>query len=40
MGMNMLREVGDRASEKQAAGAYGKGFTMGSLARVGVRDGA
>jgi hypothetical protein len=31
--------VGDRASEGQAAGVYGSGFTVGSLARKGARDG-
>ena len=32
-------EVGDKVSEGQAAGVYGTGFTQGSLARVGARDG-
>ena len=40
-GMNVDRigEVADRASEGQAAGVYGSGFTAGSLARNGVRSG-
>ena len=32
-----IGEIGDRASEKQAAGVNGNGFTAGSLARVGAR---
>ena len=32
-------EVGDRASEGQAAGVYGAGFTLRSLARKGTRVG-
>ena len=34
-----IGEVGDRASEGQAAGMYGAGFTVGSLARKGARGG-
>ena len=30
--MDGICEVGDRASERQAAGVYGAGFTAGSLA--------
>ena len=30
-----ISEVGDRASEEQAAGVYGAGFTAGSLAGKG-----
>ena len=32
MGVDGIGEVGDRASEGQAAGVYGAGFTAGSLA--------
>ena len=32
MGVDRIGEVGDRASEGQAAGVYGAGFTAGSLA--------
>ena len=32
-----ISEVGDRASEEQAAGVYGAGFTAGSLAGKGTR---
>ena len=39
MGVDMIGEVGGRASEGQAAGVYGTGFTARSLARVGARDG-
>ena len=39
MGMDSIGEVGDRASEGQAAGMYVAGFTAGSLARVGARGG-
>ena len=31
-GIDGIGEVGDRASEGQAAGVYGAGFTAGSLA--------
>ena len=31
-GMDGIGEVGDRASEGQAAGVYGAGFTAGSMA--------
>ena len=34
-----IGEVGNRASEGQAAGAYGAGFTAGSLATKGTRVG-
>ena len=33
MGVNRIGEVGDRASEAQAAGVYGTSFTAGSLTR-------
>ena len=39
MGMDGIGEVGDRASEGQAAGVYGAGFTAGSLAGKGARGG-
>ena len=39
MGVDGIGEVGDRASEGQAAGVYGAGFTAGSLAGKGARDG-
>ena len=32
MGVDRIAEVGDRASEGQAAGVYGAGFTAGSIA--------
>ena len=32
-------EIGNRASEGQAAGVYGAGFTAGSLAGKGARGG-
>ena len=32
-----IGEIGDRASEGQAAGVYGAGFTAGSLASIGLR---
>ena len=32
MGVDGIGEVGDRASEGQAAGVYGAGFTEGSMA--------
>ena len=34
-----IGEVGDRASERQAARVYGAGFTAGSLAGKGARGG-
>ena len=37
--MDRIGEVGDRASEGQAAGVYLIGFTAGSLTRKGARDG-
>jgi hypothetical protein len=37
--VNGIGEVGDWASEGQATGVYGAGFTAGSLARKGARDG-
>ena len=39
MSVDKRGEVGDRASEGHAAGVYGRGFTPGSLARVGAKDG-
>ena len=36
-GVDRIGEVGDRASERQAAGVYGPGFTAGSLARKGAK---
>jgi hypothetical protein len=39
MGADRIGEVGDRASEGQAAGVYGSGFTTGSLERVGASGG-
>jgi hypothetical protein len=39
MGVDRIDEVGDWASEGQAAGLYGVHFTAGSLAGKGVRDG-
>ena len=35
--MDGIGEVGDRASEGQAARVYGAGFTAGSLAGKGAR---
>ena len=37
--MDRIGEVGDRASEGQAAGMYGAGFTSGSLAGKEARGG-
>ena len=39
MGVDRIDEVGDQASEGHAAGVYGAGFTVESLARKGARDG-
>jgi hypothetical protein len=39
MGVDRIGEVGDRASEGNAAGVYGTGFTEGSLARKAARGG-
>ena len=39
MAVDRIGEVGDRASEGQAAGVYGAGFTEESLAKVGARGG-
>ena len=39
MGVGRIGEVGDRASERQAAGGYGAGFTARSLASKRARDG-
>ena len=39
MGVDRINEVGDRASEEQAAGVYGADFTAGSLAGKGTRGG-
>ena len=36
-GVDRIGEVGDRASEGQATGVYGAGFTAGSLARKRAR---
>ena len=36
MGLDRIGEIGDRASEGQAAGVYGAGFTAGSLASFHV----
>ena len=33
MGVDKIGEVGNRASEGEAAGVYGAGFTAGSVAR-------
>ena len=38
MDVDKIGEICDRASEGQAAGVYGTGFTAGSLAKVGARD--
>ena len=35
-----IGKVGDQASQGQAAGVYGAGFTAGSLAGKGARDGS
>ena len=37
--MDRIGEFGDRASEIQAAGVYGAGFTVGSLEGKGARSG-
>ena len=37
MGVDGIGEVGDRASEGQATGVYGAGFTAGKGARGGTR---
>ena len=39
MGVDGIGEIGDRASEGQAAGVYGARFTAGSLAGKGARGG-
>ena len=39
MRVDGIGEVGDRASERQAAGVYGVGFTVGSLVGKGARGG-
>jgi hypothetical protein len=39
MGVDRINEVGDRASEEQAAGVYGADFTAGYLERVLARHG-
>ena len=39
MVVDSIGEIGDRASEGQAAGLCGTGFTPGSLARKGARGG-
>ena len=36
--MDRIGEIGGRANERQAAGEYGIGFTVGSLARIGAQD--
>ena len=38
-GVDRIGEIGDRASEGQATGVYGTGFTTISLARKGARSG-
>ena len=38
--VDRIGEGGDKASEGQACGVYGAGFTMGSLARNGAKGGA
>ena len=38
MGVDRIGEVGGRASEGQAAGMYGTGFTAKFLAGVGARN--
>ena len=38
-GVDRISKVDIRVSEGQATGVYGTGFTIGSLARVGARDG-
>jgi hypothetical protein len=40
MGVVCIGEVGDQASQGQAVGVYGAGFTAGSLAGKGARDGS
>jgi hypothetical protein len=37
MGVDGIGEVGDRTSERQAAGVYAAGFTAGSVAGKGAR---
>jgi hypothetical protein len=39
MSVDRISEVGNWTSEGQVAGVYGAGFTAGSLARKGARDG-
>ena len=39
MDADRIGEIGDSASEEQAAGVYGAGFTTGSLAGKGARGG-
>ena len=39
MDVDRIGQVGDRANERQAAGVYGTGFTVGSLAKRGARNG-
>ena len=34
MGVDRIGEVGDRASEEQAAGVYGAGFTVVASGRI------
>ena len=39
MGVNRIDEIGEKASEGHPSGFFGVGFTTGSLARNGARDG-
>ena len=39
IGVGRVGVVSDRACEGQAAGVYGTGFTVGSLAKRGARNG-
>ena len=39
MDVDRIGQVGDRANERQAAGVYGTGFTVGSMAKVEAQGG-